>query len=202
MSASLMTRTYEGRMPAKPLIEQSTLWLPVEHHIEGVFENREAQTTVTYAMAQGALAEETLALAEEYQRLHRQAKCCPDPSQYFVMQEMPSLPSEIGTPVERAGWQLYAWGDEMYASRPLTQSAHVAYYQFLPKRPAHSCAEALGHFEAEIVAHGRVRIRLQQTNEQMRTNARVLRNQAVDCLASRGKESKGASQTAGGGESC
>ncbi|WP_043527394.1 hypothetical protein [Litchfieldella xinjiangensis] len=178
MSDTRVTYTYEGRVPAKPRIEQGELWIPVAHHIEGVFENRDNVTTITYERAEGELADETLKLAEEYRALHAQTEHTPHPEVAFSLETLPTLPQGLDAPIERAGWQIYRTEDTLYASHssPAEGQAQVAYYRLHPKDDDASLSEALERFERAIVEHGRKRIRLKQVNTQMQRNAETLRS--------------------------
>ncbi|GAB2788992.1 hypothetical protein GCM10027040_14010 [Halomonas shantousis] len=177
MTAKRMTRTYEGRMPAQPMIEQGALWIPVEHHIEGVFENVDGVTTITYEQAEGALAEETLALAQQYRTLSEQADRKPHPEDFFAMQAVTTLPSDLGEPVERSGWQLYSAGEAFYASYNQFEQGQyrMLYYRLTPKTPDGSLNEARGRFERAIVTHGHKRIELKEINTRMGRNANELK---------------------------
>lgn len=177
MTLQRMTRTYEGRVPAKPLIEQGILWIPVVHHVADVFENKDTHTTVTFAQAEGQLADETLALADEYRVLRQQIEHPPHPAKHFEMHAVPTLPSWVGDPVERAGWQVYTPGDEFYASHSDVSQGHprIFYYRLTARQAGVAPHDALAQFEAAVVAHGRTRIKLKQVNAQMRTNANTLK---------------------------
>ncbi|MHB0774805.1 hypothetical protein [Halomonas sp. WWR20] len=182
MTATRMTRTYAGRVPAKPMIEGGALWVPVEHHIEGVFENAEAVTTVTFEQAQGELAEEALALAQQYRTLRERLDTQePHPRHHFEMQAITVLPSGIGDPVERGGWQLYTPGEELYASRSQLEQGRyrVLYYRLTPKVPGTLLHEALEQFELAIVTHGRMRIELKEINTRMGRNANELKRRML-----------------------
>lgn len=177
MSEKQLTRAYQGRIPAKAMIENGVLWVPIAHHIDGVFENRETCTTITFERAEGELAEETLSLADEYRTLREQAERQPHPGEYFTLKEISTLPQGIGEPVERAGWQVYTPGDAIYASHSddTQGQPHILYYRLEPRDAEIPAREALERFERSIVEHGRLRIRLKQVNEQMRQNANTLR---------------------------
>lgn len=177
MTAQRITRTYEGRVPARPMIEQGVLWVPVAHHIDGVFENRATFTTVTFEQAEGALAEETLALSDEYRTLSRQVERRPHPGDHFELHPLQALPSWLGDPVERAGWQVYTPGETLYASHVAQGTQHVTWYRLTPKAADATSRDALEQFERAIVEHGRTHIRLKQINAQLNANANTLQQQ-------------------------
>ncbi|MEC9483475.1 MAG: hypothetical protein UMU75_09180 [Halomonas sp.] len=177
-----LTRTYEGRVPARPMIERGALWIPVAHHVEGVFENRQDTcTTVTFIHATGPLAEETLALAETYKSLRQQTQQAPCPQDYFVMHAIAALPSPLNEPFERAGWQFYRDGPtgELYASQPPEQS-RIAFFRLAPKDDSATLQTALDAFERAIVNQGHKRIRLKEVDAAMRKNADLLKRHLAD----------------------
>jgi hypothetical protein len=180
MTSTRMTRTYEGRVPAKPLIENGVLWIPVQHHIEGVFENRAGVTTVTFAQATGTLADDTLALANEFRSLREQIDTPPHPGDYFAMKPISALPSTLNEPVERAGWQFYTANDEkvFYASQPPSQdNPQIAYYCLSSPSEDTPLPVAMDAFERAIVEQGHSRIKLKQLDARMRENTMTLRLQ-------------------------
>lgn len=180
MTSARMTRTYEGRVPAKPLIEKGVLWIPVQHHIEGVFENREGVTTVTFAQAEGELAEATLALANEFRDLREQIASPPHPGDYFSLQLISALPATLSDPVERAGWQFYTVDDDeaFYASQPPSpNNPQIAYYRLTAKDNNTNLRAAMDIFERAIVDQGHARIKLKQLDARMRENTTLLRRQ-------------------------
>lgn len=180
MTAQRITRTYEGRVPAQPMVEDGVLWVPVAHHIDGVFENRDTFTTVTFAQAEGALAEETLALIDEYRTLSRRVESKPHPGEHFELHPTQALPSWLGEPVERAGWQVYTPGETLYASHVAQGTQQVTWYRLSPKVAGTTSRNALEQFERAIVEHGRTHIKLKQIIAQMNANANTLKQQLQD----------------------
>ena len=171
-----MTRTYEGRVPAKAVVENGALWVPIEHHIEGVFENRETYTTITFAQAEGTLAESTLALAEEYRELQQQADQAPDPSEFFSLQEITSPPSTVDSPIERGEWQFYWHDNELMASRiPSASEPRPAFYRLSAQFDETTLQETLDRFERAVVNHGHMRIRLKEINSKIRNNISAIK---------------------------
>jgi hypothetical protein len=175
-----MTRTYEGRVPAKAIIEKGALWVPIEHHIEGVFENSEAYTTITFTQAEGDLAESTLSLAEAYRDLLKQIDHPPKPSDFFILQEISSPPTTLEAPLERGEWQFYWHGNELITSSlPSASASRQTFYRLHPRLDEMPLQEALDHFERAVVQHGHLRIRVKEINAKIRDNIKVIKARAL-----------------------
>lgn len=172
------TRTYEGRIPAKAMVEGGVLWIPVDHHIEGVFENHEAHTTITFAQAEGDLAESTLVLTDEYRELQERANQPPTPEEYFALQELPSPPSTVDAPQERGEWQFYWHGRELLASRiPSAKLPRPTFYRLYSRDEQLTLQTALDLFERAVVEHGHLRIRIKDINNKIRENINLLKKE-------------------------
>ncbi|WP_156817301.1 hypothetical protein [Modicisalibacter luteus] len=172
-----MTRTYEGRVPAKAVLENGALWVPIEHHIAGVFENGETSTKITFAQAEGALAETTLSLAEEYRELLKQADRPPKPEDHFTLHELSPPPTTLEAPIERGEWQFYWHGNELITSPiPSASAPRQTFYRLLPRFDEMTLQDALDRFERDVVNHGHLRIRVKEINIKIRDNVKAIKN--------------------------